>query len=49
MNVVSPGLVETPGTLLHNLVTDATRCRVQPVEYIAEATYQLCIGRPPHD
>jgi NAD(P)-dependent dehydrogenase (short-subunit alcohol dehydrogenase family) len=44
VNVISPGLVETPGTLLHNLVNDATRSRVQPVEYIAEATYQLCIG-----
>ena len=44
VNVVSPGLVETPGTLLHNLVTDATRGRVQPIEYIAEAVYQLCIG-----
>ena len=42
--MVSPGLVETPGTLLHNLVNDATRSRVQPVEYIAEATYQLCKG-----
>src|SRR5579872_4585314 len=37
VNVVSPGLVETPGTLVHNLVTDATRSRVQPIEYIAEA------------
>jgi NAD(P)-dependent dehydrogenase (short-subunit alcohol dehydrogenase family) len=44
VNVVSPGLVETPGTLLHNLVNDATRSRVQPVEYIAEAVYQLCKG-----
>jgi NAD(P)-dependent dehydrogenase (short-subunit alcohol dehydrogenase family) len=44
VNVVSPGLVETPGTLLHNLVNDNTRDRVQPVEYIAEAVYQLCKG-----
>jgi NAD(P)-dependent dehydrogenase (short-subunit alcohol dehydrogenase family) len=44
VNVVSPGLVETPGTLLHNLVNDATRDRVQPIEYIAEAVYQLCKG-----
>ena len=47
VNVVSPGLVETPGTLLHNLVNDATRSRVQPIEYIAEAIYQLCQGRLP--
>ena len=46
VNVVSPGLVETPGTLLHNLVTDATRDRVQPIEYIAEAVYQLASGDP---
>ena len=42
VNVVSPGLVETPGTLLHNLVNDPTRSRVQPIEYIAEAVFQLC-------
>jgi NAD(P)-dependent dehydrogenase (short-subunit alcohol dehydrogenase family) len=46
VNVVSPGLVETPGTLLHNLVNDNSRSRVQPIEYIAEAVYQLCT-RPP--
>ena len=46
VNVVSPGLVETPGTLLHNLVNDATRSRVQPIEYIAEAVFQLTQGTP---
>jgi NAD(P)-dependent dehydrogenase (short-subunit alcohol dehydrogenase family) len=46
VNVVSPGLVETPGTLVHNLVTDATRSRVQPIEYIAEAVFQLTQGTP---
>ena len=46
VNVVSPGLVETPGTLVHNLVTDATRSRVQPIEYIAEAVFQLASGDP---
>jgi NAD(P)-dependent dehydrogenase (short-subunit alcohol dehydrogenase family) len=44
VNVVSPGLVETPGTLLHNLVNDQTRSRAQPIEYIAEAVYQLSTG-----
>jgi NAD(P)-dependent dehydrogenase (short-subunit alcohol dehydrogenase family) len=44
VNVVSPGLVETPGTLVHNLVNDATRSRVQPIEYIAEAVFQLSSG-----
>ena len=46
VNVVSPGLVETPGTLLHNLVNDATRSRVQPIEYIAEAVFRLASGDP---
>jgi NAD(P)-dependent dehydrogenase (short-subunit alcohol dehydrogenase family) len=46
VNVVSPGLVETPGTLLHNLVNDNTRDRVQPIEYIAEAVFQLTQGTP---
>ena len=46
VNVVSPGLVETPGTLVHNLVNDATRARVQPIEYIAEAVFQLTQGTP---
>ena len=44
VNVVSPGLVETPGTLVHNLVNDASRSRVQPIEYIAEAVFQLASG-----
>ncbi|HTX48747.1 MAG TPA: SDR family NAD(P)-dependent oxidoreductase [Caulobacteraceae bacterium] len=46
VNVVSPGLVETPGTLIHNLVNDATRDRVQPIEFIAEAVFQLASGDP---
>jgi NAD(P)-dependent dehydrogenase (short-subunit alcohol dehydrogenase family) len=46
VNVVSPGLVETPGTLLHNLVNDNSRDRVQPIEYIAEAVFQLTQGTP---
>lgn len=44
VNVVSPGLVETPGTLFHNLVNDQTRSRAQPIEYIAEAVFQLATG-----
>ena len=46
VNVVSPGLVETPGTLIHNLVNDQTRDRVQPIEYIAEAVFRLASGDP---
>jgi citronellol/citronellal dehydrogenase len=46
VNVVSPGLVATPGVAVHGLITEATRDRVQPVEYIAEAVFQLASGDP---
>ena len=46
VTVVSPGLVETPGTLVHGLVNDQTRERVQPIEYIAEAVFRLASGDP---
>jgi citronellol/citronellal dehydrogenase len=46
VNVISPGLVETPGTLLHNLVNDETRSRAEPIEYIAESVYELARGDP---
>ena len=40
------GLVDTPGVAIHGLITDATRDRVQPIEYIAEAVYRLASGDP---
>jgi citronellol/citronellal dehydrogenase len=46
VNVVSPGLVDTPGVAVHGLITEATRDRVQPIEYIAEAVYRLASGDP---
>ena len=46
VNVVSPGLVATPGVAVHGLITEATKDRVQPIEYIAEAVYQLSICKP---
>ncbi|THD79255.1 MAG: SDR family NAD(P)-dependent oxidoreductase [Phenylobacterium sp.] len=46
VNVVSPGLVDTPGVAVHGLINDATRARVQPIEYIAEAVYRLASGDP---
>ena len=46
VNVVSPGLVDTPGVAVHGLINDATRDRVQPIEYIAEAVYYLASGDP---
>jgi NAD(P)-dependent dehydrogenase (short-subunit alcohol dehydrogenase family) len=46
VNVVSPGLVATPGVAVHGLITEATKDRVQPIEYIAEAVYRLSIADP---
>jgi citronellol/citronellal dehydrogenase len=46
VNVVSPGLVATPGVAVHGLITEASKDRVQPIEYIAEAVYQLASGDP---
>jgi citronellol/citronellal dehydrogenase len=46
VNVVSPGLVDTPGVAVHGLINERTRDRVQPIEYIAEAVYQLATGDP---
>jgi NAD(P)-dependent dehydrogenase (short-subunit alcohol dehydrogenase family) len=46
VNVVSPGLVDTPGVAVHGLINEATRDRVQPIEYIAEAVFQLASGDP---
>lgn len=46
VNAVSPGLVATPGVAVHGLITEATRDRVQPIEYIAEAVYRLASGDP---
>lgn len=46
VNVVSPGLVDTPGVAVHGLINAATKDRVQPIEYIAEAVYQLASGDP---
>lgn len=46
VNVVSPGLVNTPGVAVHGLINERTKDRVQPIEYIAEAVYQLATGDP---
>ena len=44
VNVISPGLVATPGVLHRHLINDQSRSRVQAVEYIAESVYQLAIA-----
>ena len=46
VNVISPGLVDTPGVAVHGLITEATKSRVTPIEYIAEAVHQLSTGDP---
>lgn len=46
VNVVSPGLVDTPGVAVHGLINEQTKDRVQPIEFIAEAVYQLAKADP---
>jgi NAD(P)-dependent dehydrogenase (short-subunit alcohol dehydrogenase family) len=46
VNVISPGLVATPGLLLQGTLTDADKERFQPIEIIAEAVFQLAIADP---
>ena len=46
VNVISPGLVDTPGVAVHGLITEQTKDRVQPIEYIAEGVYQM-VSRDP--
>jgi NAD(P)-dependent dehydrogenase (short-subunit alcohol dehydrogenase family) len=44
VNVISPGLVATPGVVHHKLISDANRDHVTPVEVMAEACLRLCHG-----
>jgi NAD(P)-dependent dehydrogenase (short-subunit alcohol dehydrogenase family) len=46
VNVISPGLVATPGVAVHGLITEKTKDRVAPIENIAEAVYILASGDP---
>ncbi|HEY5105373.1 MAG TPA: SDR family NAD(P)-dependent oxidoreductase [Caulobacteraceae bacterium] len=46
VNVVSPGLVATPGVAVHGLINEATRDRVQPIKFIAEAVFRLASCDP---
>ncbi|MEM8767144.1 MAG: SDR family NAD(P)-dependent oxidoreductase [Pseudomonadota bacterium] len=46
VNVISPGLVATPGVLHHKLINDENRERVTPVEHMAEACLRLVHGDP---
>ena len=44
VNVISPGLVATPGVVHHKLINDSNKDRVTPVEHMAEACLRLCHG-----
>ncbi len=47
VNVISPGLVATPGVLHHKLVTEDTpQENITPVEHMAECCLRLVYGEP---
>jgi NAD(P)-dependent dehydrogenase (short-subunit alcohol dehydrogenase family) len=46
VNAISPGLVATPGTVLHGLVNEQTKDRESPVEAIAEAVCFIARSEP---
>lgn len=46
VNVISPGLVATPGVVHHKLINDANRAAQTPVEDVAEACLRLVHGDP---
>jgi NAD(P)-dependent dehydrogenase (short-subunit alcohol dehydrogenase family) len=46
VNVISPGLIATPGAMYHNLVTEESKSRVTRVEDMAEACLALVHGDP---
>jgi citronellol/citronellal dehydrogenase len=46
VNVISPGLVATPGVVHHKLINDSNRDMVTPVEHMAEACLRLVHGDP---
>lgn len=46
VNAISPGLVATPGTVLHGLVNEQNKDRQSPVEAIAEAVDFLARSEP---
>jgi NAD(P)-dependent dehydrogenase (short-subunit alcohol dehydrogenase family) len=46
VNVISPGLVATPGVMHHKLINESNKDRVTPVEDMAEACLRLVHGDP---
>ncbi len=41
VNVISPGLVETPGVSANGFLSEAARARLQPITWIAESVLKL--------
>ncbi len=46
VNVISPGLIATPGAVYHNLVTEESKAWVTSMEDMAEACLRLVHGDP---
>jgi len=46
VNVISPGLVATPGVIHHHLINESNKDNVTPVEHMAEACLRLVHGDP---
>ena len=46
VNVISPGLVATPGVVHHKLINESNEDRGTPVEHMSEACLRLCYGDP---
>jgi len=46
VNVISPGLVATPGVVHHQLINADNQDRVTPIEHMAEACLRLVHGDP---
>ena len=44
VNVISPGLIATPGAVYHNLINEQTKERETPIEHMAEACLHLVTG-----
>jgi NAD(P)-dependent dehydrogenase (short-subunit alcohol dehydrogenase family) len=46
VNAISPGLVATPGVAVHGLITEKTKDRVTPIEFIAQSVLEI-VSRDP--
>lgn len=46
VNVISPGLIATPGVVFHKLINESNKDQAVPVENMAEACLRLVYGDP---